>query len=41
LNVTFATRVRDGTLTVRFSGQRGDQPMISAILVTHRPDLGN
>ena len=41
LNVTFATRVRDGTLTVRFSGQRGDQPMISAILVTHRPDLSN
>jgi hypothetical protein len=41
LDVTVATRVTDGTLHVRFSGQRGDQPLISAILVTHRPDLGS
>jgi hypothetical protein len=41
LDVALATRVTDGTLSVRFSGQRGDLPMISAILVTHRPDLAN
>ena len=40
LNFTFATPVEDGTLNVRFSGQLGDRPMVSAILVTHRPDLG-
>jgi hypothetical protein len=40
-NITVTTRVRDGTLGVRFSGQRGDSPMISAIQVTHRPDLGS
>jgi subtilisin family serine protease len=39
LNLTFETRVTDGILNVRFSGQQGDAPMISAILVTHRPDL--
>ena len=38
LNFTFMTRVNDGTVNVRFSGQLGDQPMVSAILVTHRPD---
>ena len=40
-DITVTTRVRDGTLGIRFSGQRGDAPMISAIRVTHRPDLGN
>ena len=40
LNFTFVTPVEDGTLNVRFSGQLGDRPMVSAILVTHRPDLG-
>ena len=39
LNFTFVTPVTDGTLNVRFSGQLGDVPMVSAILVTHRPDL--
>ncbi len=39
LNFTFNARVRDGTLNVRFSGQQGDVPMISAIFVTHRPDF--
>ena len=40
LNFTFVTPVEDGTLNVRFSGQLGDRPMVSALLVTHRPDLG-
>ena len=40
LNYTFEALVTDGRLRVRFSGQRGDVPLISAILVTHRPDLG-
>jgi Malectin domain len=40
LNFTFQAAVSDGTLNVRFSGQQGDAPMISAIFVTHRPDLG-
>ena len=39
VNFTFNATVRDGTLNVRFSGQQGDVPMISAILVTHRPDF--
>jgi subtilisin family serine protease len=39
LNFTFETAVTDGTLNVRFSGQQGDVPMVSAILVRHRPDL--
>jgi subtilisin family serine protease len=39
LNFTFVTEVDDGTLNVRFSGQQGDQPMVAAIAVTHRPDL--
>jgi hypothetical protein len=39
-DLTVPIRVRDRSVDVRFSGQRGDQPMISGILVTHRPDLG-
>ena len=39
LNYTFRTMVTDGRINVRFSGQRGDVPLISAILVRHRPDL--
>ncbi len=29
----------DGTLDIEFVAQRGDKAMVSAILVTHRPDL--
>ena len=39
LNYTFVTPVVDGTVNVRFTGQSGDRPMLSAIVVTHRPDL--
>ena len=39
LNFTFVTPVTDGTLNVRFSGQLGDRPMVSALVATHRPDL--
>ena len=39
LNFTFVTPVVDGTLNVRFTGQSGDRPLVSAIAVTHRPDL--
>jgi hypothetical protein len=37
---SFDVEVTDGRLDVEFSGQRGDKPFVSAILVTHRPDLG-
>ena len=40
LNFTFQASVTDGALNVRFFGQQDDVPLISAILVTHRPDLG-
>jgi hypothetical protein len=39
-DLTVPLRIRDRSVDIRFSGQRGDQPMVSGILVTHRPDLG-
>lgn len=41
LDRSFDVEVADGTLDVAFLAQRGDQPFVSAILVTHRPDLGS
>ncbi|HEX7196705.1 MAG TPA: malectin domain-containing carbohydrate-binding protein, partial [Candidatus Limnocylindria bacterium] len=40
LDRSFDVLVTDGTLDVGFVAQRGDKPMVSALLVTHRPDLG-
>jgi hypothetical protein len=36
----FVVEVTDGRLDIEFTAQRGDQPFVSALLVTHRPDLG-
>jgi hypothetical protein len=36
---SFVVEVTDGTLDVEFAAQRGDRPFVSALLVTHRPDL--
>lgn len=38
----FRAEVADGRLTIRFAGRRGSHPpLVSALRVTHRPDLGS
>ena len=39
LDRSFDVQVSDGTLDIQFVAQRGDKPIVNAILVTHRPDL--
>ncbi|MEV5602514.1 S8 family serine peptidase [Streptomyces sp. NPDC052299] len=39
LNKTFTVRVEDGQLNLRFASA-ADQPLVNALRVTHRPDLG-
>ncbi|MGH2454935.1 MAG: carboxypeptidase regulatory-like domain-containing protein [Candidatus Limnocylindria bacterium] len=37
-DLTFEVEVGDGVLDVGFAAQRGDRPIVNAILVTHLPD---
>jgi hypothetical protein len=37
LDRTYVVEVTDGTLNIGFAAQRGDQPIVNAILVTHVP----
>lgn len=37
LDRTYVVEVTDGTLDIGFAAQRGDQPIVNAILVTHIP----